>query len=30
MKEEVTYAPLAALEGEEERIVGSSFKMQEI
>lgn len=30
MKEEVTYAPLAAPEGEEERIVGSSSKMQEI
>jgi len=30
MKEEVTYAPLAAPEGEEERIVGSSPKMQEI
>ncbi len=30
MKEEVTYAPLAAPEGEEERIVGSSLKMQEI
>jgi DNA-binding NtrC family response regulator len=30
MKEEVTYAPLAAPEGEEERIVGSSTKMQEI
>jgi DNA-binding NtrC family response regulator len=30
MKEEVTYAPLAGSEGEEERIVGSSAKMQEI
>jgi nitrogen regulation protein NR(I) len=30
MKEEVTYAPLAGQEGEEERIVGSSPKMQEI
>jgi nitrogen regulation protein NR(I) len=30
MKEEVTYAPLIAPEGEEERIVGSSSKMQEI
>jgi DNA-binding NtrC family response regulator len=30
MKEEVTYAPLAGPEGEEERIVGSSAKMQEI
>ena len=30
MKEEVTYAPLSAPEGEEERIVGSSPKMQEI
>ena len=30
MKEEVTYAPRAATEGEEERIVGSSAKMQEI
>jgi len=30
MKEEVIYAPLAATEGEEERIVGSSPKMQEI
>jgi nitrogen regulation protein NR(I) len=30
MKEEVTYAPLAAPEGEEERIIGSSSKMQEI
>jgi DNA-binding NtrC family response regulator len=30
MKEEVTYAPLASSEGEEERIVGSSPKMQEI
>jgi len=30
MKEEVTYAPLAAPEGEEERIVGSSSKMHEI
>jgi nitrogen regulation protein NR(I) len=30
MKEELTYAPLAAPEGEEERIVGSSPKMQEI
>jgi len=30
MKEEVTYVPLAAPEGEEERIVGSSAKMQEI
>ncbi len=30
MKEEVTYAPLSFLEGEEERIVGSSPKMQEI
>ncbi|OGP95329.1 MAG: hypothetical protein A2157_20020 [Deltaproteobacteria bacterium RBG_16_47_11] len=30
MKEEVTYAPLAVPEGEEERIVGSSPKMQEI
>jgi nitrogen regulation protein NR(I) len=30
MKEEVTYAPLAAPEGEEERIIGSSLKMQEI
>jgi len=30
MKEEVTYAPLSAPEGEEERIVGSSLKMQEI
>jgi nitrogen regulation protein NR(I) len=30
MKEEVTYAPLATAEGEEERIVGSSSKMQEI
>jgi nitrogen regulation protein NR(I) len=30
MKEEVTYAPLAGEEGEEERIVGSSPKMQEI
>ena len=30
MKEEVTYAPLAVPEGEEERIVGSSLKMQEI
>jgi len=30
MKEEITYAPLAASEGEEERIVGSSSKMQEI
>jgi len=30
MKEEVTYAPLSFPEGEEERIVGSSPKMQEI
>jgi nitrogen regulation protein NR(I) len=30
MKEEVTYAPLATPEGGEERIVGSSPKMQEI
>ena len=30
MKEEVTYAPLAASGGEEERIIGSSPKMQEI
>jgi DNA-binding NtrC family response regulator len=30
MKEEVTYAPLVAQEGEEDRIVGSSPKMQEI
>lgn len=30
MKEEVTYAPMAAPEGEEEQIVGSSPKMQEI
>jgi nitrogen regulation protein NR(I) len=30
MKEEVIYAPLADTEGEEERIVGSSLKMQEI
>ena len=30
MKEEVTYAPLAGQEGEKERIVGSSPKMQEI
>ena len=30
MKGEVTYAPLATPEGEEERIVGSSSKMQEI
>ena len=30
MKEEVTYAPLAGPEGEEDRIVGSSPKMQEI
>jgi DNA-binding NtrC family response regulator len=30
MKGEVTYAPLAAPEGEEERIVGISPKMQEI
>ena len=30
MKEEVTYAPLATPEGEEERIIGSSPKMQEI
>jgi DNA-binding NtrC family response regulator len=30
MKEEVIYAPLADTEGEEERIVGSSPKMQEI
>jgi nitrogen regulation protein NR(I) len=30
MKEEVTYAPLATPGGEEERIVGSSSKMQEI
>ncbi len=30
MKEEVTYAPMAAPEGEEERIIGSSPKMQEI
>jgi nitrogen regulation protein NR(I) len=30
MKEEVTYALLAVPEGEEERIVGSSLKMQEI
>jgi nitrogen regulation protein NR(I) len=30
MKEEVTYAPLGAPEGEEERIIGSSLKMQEI
>ncbi len=30
MKEEVTYAPLSASEGEEERLVGSSPKMQEI
>jgi DNA-binding NtrC family response regulator len=30
MKEEVTYAPLVGQEGEEDRIVGSSPKMQEI
>ena len=30
MKEEVTYPPLVGEEGEEERIVGSSLKMQEI
>ena len=30
IKEEVTYAPLGVPEGEEERIVGSSPKMQEI
>jgi nitrogen regulation protein NR(I) len=30
MKEEVTYAPSAGQEGEEERIVGSSPQMQEI
>jgi nitrogen regulation protein NR(I) len=30
MKEEVTYAPMAAPVGEEEWIVGSSLKMQEI
>ena len=30
MKEEVTYSPLASPEGEEERIIGSSPKMQEI
>jgi nitrogen regulation protein NR(I) len=30
MKEEVSYAPLPRQEGEEERIVGSSPKMQEI
>jgi nitrogen regulation protein NR(I) len=30
MKEEVIYAPLADIEGEEERIVGASPKMQEI
>jgi nitrogen regulation protein NR(I) len=30
MKEEVSYAPLPRQEGEEERIVGSSLKMQEI
>mgnify|MGYP005837689245 CR=1 FL=1 len=30
IKEEVTYAPLSAAGGEEERIVGSSPKMQEI
>jgi nitrogen regulation protein NR(I) len=30
MKEEVIYAPLADTEGEEERIVGASPKMQEI
>jgi nitrogen regulation protein NR(I) len=30
MKEEVTYAPLVGQEGEEDRIVGSSSKMQEI
>jgi nitrogen regulation protein NR(I) len=30
MKAEVTYAPMAVLEGEEERIIGSSPKMQEI
>jgi nitrogen regulation protein NR(I) len=30
MKEEVTYAPLVAPEGDEERIIGSSLKMQEI
>lgn len=30
MKEGVSYSPLADLEGEEERIVGSSPKMQEI
>jgi len=30
IKEEVTYAPLAVFEGEEERIVGSSPRMQEI
>jgi DNA-binding NtrC family response regulator len=30
MKEEVTYAPLEGQKGEEDRIVGSSSKMQEI
>ena len=30
MKEEVTFAPLASLDGEEDRIVGASRKMQEI
>lgn len=30
MKQEVTYTPLASQEGEEERIVGSASKMQEI
>ncbi len=30
MKEEVTYSPLSGQEGEEDRIIGSSPKMQEI